>query len=631
MKRNSLLLSLITLGLLLQASSLIPGAVTSAAVDPELPRALLDTRFVPPAGSTINVPAGGDFQAALNSARPGDTIVLQAGATYTTPSDGFVLPNKSGAGWVVVRTSDLAALPAEGVRVGPSNSAAMPKLVTPAVWPALKTAAAAHHYRFIGVEFTVAANVSLNYDIIALGTGGSGQISLDSVPHDIIIDRCYVHGNATGEMLRGVALNSAGTAIIDSYVSNCHSIDYDAQAVGCSNGPGPFKIANNYLESTGENVLFGGADPKISNLVPSDIEFRRNLCSKLLSWYPLDPTYAGRRWVVKNIFEMKNAQRVLADGNTFEYNWVAAQNGTAIVFTPRNQDGGAPWCVVQDITFTNNIVRHTAAAMVILGYDNEHQTRQTQRIKIQNNLFDDVGGARWGGNDLLFVLVDQTANVQIDHNTAFQRGNIVTADGRAHTGFVYTNNLTPHNAYGVIGANMGIGTPSLTTFFPGYVFSKNVLAGGSSWDYPSGNFFPATLGNVGFVDLAGGNYRLAAGSPYKGAGTDGKDVGADIDAIQAAINGAPPPPPPPPPPTTATDVVLYAAESPLRVGNWQVVSDSTAAGGSRIWNPDRGAAKLGAPLATPPSYFEMTFTAQAGVGYRLWVRARADDDSPYND
>ena len=30
--------------------------------------------------------------------------------------------------------------------------------------------------------------------------------------------------------------------------------------------------------------MFGGADPKIANLVPADIEFRRNDCSKPLSW-----------------------------------------------------------------------------------------------------------------------------------------------------------------------------------------------------------------------------------------------------------------------------------------------------------------------------------------------------------
>ena len=52
------------------------------------------------------------------------------------------------------------------------------------------------------------------------------------------------------------------------------------------------------------------------------------------------------------------------------------------------------------------------------------------------------------------------------------------------------------------------------------------------------NFYPPNLSDVGFVDLAGGNYRLADVSPYKGAGTDGKDVGADIDDVEAATCGA---------------------------------------------------------------------------------------------
>ena len=81
----------------------------------------------------------------------------------------------------------------------------------------------------------------------------------------------------------------------------------------------------------------------------------------------------------------------------------------------------------------------------------------------------------------------------------------------------------------------------------------------------------------------------------------------------------------------ATDVVLYASEATARVGNWSVVADSTAAGGARIANADLGGSKLAAALAAPASYFEMSFNAQAGTPYRLWVRGKAQDDSPYND
>ncbi len=82
---------------------------------------------------------------------------------------------------------------------------------------------------------------------------------------------------------------------------------------------------------------------------------------------------------------------------------------------------------------------------------------------------------------------------------------------------------------------------------------------------------------------------------------------------------------------SATDVVLYASEAPVKVGNWQVASDTTAAGGARLANLDFGAAKITSPSATPASYFEMSFQAQAATPYHLWIRGKAQNDSPYND
>ena len=82
-----------------------------------------------------------------------------------------------------------------------------------------------------------------------------------------------------------------------------------------------------------------------------------------------------------------------------------------------------------DVTFRNNVIRHTAAGVNILGTDDIHPSQQAQRIKIKNNLFLDIGGGRWGGNGRLFQIVAGPANVQIDHNTALQTYNVITADG----------------------------------------------------------------------------------------------------------------------------------------------------------------------------------------------------------
>jgi hypothetical protein len=76
-------------------------------------------------------------------------------------------------------------------------------------------------------------------------------------------------------------------------------------------------------------------------------------------------------------------------------------------------------------------------------------------------------------------------------------------------------------------------------------------------------------------------------------------------------------------------VVLYASEGTL-VGSYQVVSDGTAAGGARLHNPDAGAAKLSNAQASPGTYVELQFTAQAGTAYRLWIRGRAQNDDPFN-
>jgi PKD repeat protein len=685
-------------------------AEAQALGEPELPRVYLDTTYPASSGATINVAAGGNLQAALDQAQPGDQVVLQAGAVFT---GNFVLPTKSGNGWIVIRTSNLAGLPAEGARADASHAAAMPKLQTPNTAPAIRTAIAAHHYRLVGLEVGVVATWATNYGIVALGDTGAAQSSMSQVPHDLVIDRCYIHGNPSGDVTRGVALNSAATAVIDSTVANCHGVGYDTQAIGGWNGPGPYKIINNYLEGATENFMLGGSDPSIPNLVSYDVEFRHNYCAKPVSWCATEPTYAGIHWSVKNIFELKNAQRVLVDGNVFENCWVDGQTGIAIQLTPRNQYGGAPWVIVADVTFTNNIVRHAAAGVNVLGSDDNFPSQQAQRIKIKNNLFDDIGAARWGGNGRLFQIISGPVNLQIDHNTAFQTTNVVSADGDpAATGFVFTNNIMPHNDYGVFGSGYGIGNSSIQHYFPGCVFARNVLVGGPSSLYPANNFFPPLMSTVGFVDLSVGNYRLLPTSLYVHAGTDGADIGVNFDALQAAIGGQANGNQPPQVSITATPVsgaaplnviftsnasdpdgsivgynwnfgdgqsasgpatshlyqsagtftaqltvtdnggasvmasvvvtvttsanppvtaVLYASEAATKVGNWQVAADATAAGGARMWNPDLGAAKLVTPLANPPSYFEMSFTAQANTAYHLWLRGKAQDDSPFND
>jgi phosphatidylserine/phosphatidylglycerophosphate/cardiolipin synthase-like enzyme len=103
------------------------------------------------------------------------------------------------------------------------------------------------------------------------------------------------------------------------------------------------------------------------------------------------------------------------------------------------------------------------------------------------------------------------------------------------------------------------------------------------------------------------------------------------DSTILAASGETPPPPPPPPPTGGGNVVLYASEAPIRSGGWIVETDSTAAGSSKLRHPNAGAAKLSAALANPTHFFQMTFNAEAGKAYRIWIRGKADSNYWGND
>src|SRR5262249_19983161 len=163
-----------------------PGLVPAPA---ELPREYVDTARIQSTGRTIHVPAGGDLQSALNSARLGDLITLAAGATYTGP---FLLPKKEGTGWLVVRTNTPDAHLESGGsrRVNPARASLMPHLIAPR-GAVISLAPGAHHYRFIGVEVSPAPGIFAHQ---LIGPAAEPRSDADQ-PHHLIFDRCYLHGD----------------------------------------------------------------------------------------------------------------------------------------------------------------------------------------------------------------------------------------------------------------------------------------------------------------------------------------------------------------------------------------------------------------------------------------------------
>jgi hypothetical protein len=232
-----------------------------------------------------------------------------------------------------------------------------------------------------------------------------------------------------------------------------------------------------------------------------------------------------------------------------ENNWADGQVGFAVVLTPRNQDGSAPWSTIEDVTIVRNVVRATAAGFNVLGTDDIHPSGQQQRVVIRDNLVV-VDETMNPGAGRAFQLITPggrlpTAGLVITHNTMRVIGNSAISMGDSDPVAVMTfirDNVMEHGTYGIFGGGVGEGNAAFAQYLPDVVFEGNVLIGYDMDRYPAMNSFPADDAAVMFVDPAGGDWRLAASSPYSGMATDGGDPGADFDLIDEAIAGAIVPP-----------------------------------------------------------------------------------------
>jgi len=526
-----------------------PGGIATA---PALPRATPSVGPMPAAAREIRVPAGGDLQAALDGAQLGDAILLAPGASYV---GNFVLRNKGGANgcgaWITIRTE--TTLPPAGQRVTPSTASQFAKIFTPNVAPAIQTEPRASCYRLTALEIAIPPSLTaFNYGLVALGDGGwvgggEKQISLDLAPSNLVLDRLYIHGQATSNFSRCIALNSANTAIVDSWISDCHAKGFDSQAIEGWNGPGPYLIENNFLAGAGENVMFGGADPGISGLSPSDITIRRNHVYK-------DPSWKGV-WTVKNLFELKNARRVLVEGNVFENSWADAQSGMAIVIksTTDSCGTGCMWEGTTDVTLRYNIVRNANRGLNVQAYDNSYVPTGTdvhvQRVRAEHNLFENIGQSNGTtGDGWLALLTHDLTDVALVHNTFV--GNLANAGiavvmdygGGATRRLQLENNVfAGQQEYAVFYSGTQVGTKSLQAMASdSWSFAGNIVTNVGRdlvAQHPAASWYPATTAEVGFAGAASGDYRLGAASAYRGKATDGRDPGADLDAVRQRTAG----------------------------------------------------------------------------------------------
>jgi hypothetical protein len=576
-----------------QATTLTVSSASASGFDgpAELPRIYIQTAMAntPAPGAVTSVNAGGDLQSALDAANCGDTIQLQAGATFTGVFT-FPLKNCDDNHWIIVRTNGAdSALPAEGNRLTPCyagvsslpgrpalNCTSTKNVTAKLVMAAAGTgpvifASGANHYRLIGLEITRLAGTGLVYSLASMQSSGAAN--------NLIFDRIWIHGTALDDTTRGVDLGSSTyLSIIDSYLNDFHCVSLtgsctDSQAINGGLGSelmGPYKIVDDFLESSGENILLGGGSATTS---PTDIEISRNHFFKPLTWMKGQSGFVGGKngnpFIVKNLFELKNAQRVLLDSNIMEDSWGGfSQVGFGILLTPKNQggsDGGnlCPACQVTDVTIRYTSISHVAAGFQIANaMAGAGAPLDGERYSIHDIVVDDIDGTKYDGpGEFAQISVSAGApvlqNVSINHVTAFPPstlaliGDMVATSTQMKT-LLFTNSIINSGPYpiwstGGGSTNCAYADVPLTTFdacFSPYSFTSNALIAtpskypSSLW--PSGNFFPSSASTVQFINYNGGNggdYQLQSSSPYKGKGTDGKDLGADIATLDSDIAG----------------------------------------------------------------------------------------------
>lgn len=450
------------------------------------------------AGRIIKVPPGGNLQGALEKAQSGDIIELQAGAVYAGQIN---LPNKPLTDFVTIRSSASENLPVDK-RVKPSQRSSMATITSGMIGRAAVMAAnGAHHYRFVGIEFTSSGSV-YNYGLVVLG---GVEKRTENVPHTIEIDRSYIHPHKPGRSRRGIALNSADTTVKNSYIAGFAVEGEEGQGICGWTGTRNAKIINNYIEGGAQNIMFGGADPANAELIPSDIEVRGNHLNKPREW---------REGVtIKTMFELKNAKRVVFAGNYLENNW----KGSAFRITVRNQDGKAPFSTIEDATIRDNVVRGSGDGINILGKDDTYPSQTLRGLKIENNLFLDISGSKDREGSGYFILVSEGENITVANNTVFNDGNITTFYNTPPRGFIFRDNITGHGSYGIHGINAR--SDQARSLFHNNVFMNLNGVPESDYAFPPGNTMVRGSAEVGFVNAADSDFRLSPSSKFVGKGT----------------------------------------------------------------------------------------------------------------
>jgi hypothetical protein len=331
-------------------------------------------------------------------------------------------------------------------------------------------------------------------------TGKVRNATLIATGPNSTFERLVLLGSPDGQH-RGIAMNDPDVKVLRCHIANIWSPDQDTQAVCSWSGGRNCLVEDNYLEASGENIIFGGSDSVSEDKIPQDILCLNNDLYKPFEWKALASC--------KNLYELKNGKRITLRGGTMEYSFVDSQTGYAMQLTVRASVNTNPWSTIEDCTIEDVTIRHMCSGANFLGIDTtpERPSKQMTRMTLRRITFEDINPQVWGAGQgrQLQMLAGSEGTVIEDctfhcANGALGNSGPMYFDSydKPHTNFRFTGNRVYEGTYGVFGAKIVSGAThpirTLEHYCPGYIWENNTVirtVPTKTYQYPPGTTIEA--------------------------------------------------------------------------------------------------------------------------------------------
>lgn len=506
--------------------------------------ALFDTFFPVPQeqwDGTLRVRVGDDVQAAFDALLPtGGTLALQPGIHLVD----LVVPERQVTDPLITVTSDASGLASPGQRITPDFLPGLGMLQN--VNTSNNTIKGLNRSRNVAfVNMAISRQGDFSRAHVAIGGDRTETPTPSDLPSGWLFDRVYAFGDPLLGGHRGIQMHCDGLTVINSHISDMFEVGRDSQAVSSWNGGRNLLLENNYLEASGENVMFGGDESAAPEMTTQDVIMRRCQLAKNLAWMDL-----ARQPTIKTLLEIKNGKRILADGCIFEKNWARDwPTGVALMIKACNGSDPAArevWATAEDVTIQDSLIRDVGSVFGLVGYgDAKRVSDRARRITLRNILAMRINQGDYKGTGHGCAIANPPDGLTIDHltmvknshswmNTWFDQGQ---APGERLT---YTNNVACNSSYGYQTPTNGLGVAAIAKDWQAATLAGNTFQAGSRslGTLPPGNAVVSVADFDGSLDA---QCRVKPGSVIAGiVTTDGLAPGADVDTILAKTGTAVP-------------------------------------------------------------------------------------------